>query len=159
MMKEVHQRYGNSWHYPPSPHGVASLRMGLTIPPGDVVRTGPNRLSFVTPQSYRDIYGHVKHGEKRFLKNKWYQQDEPRITRIRDPVEHGQQRRALAHAFSARALRDQETVVHQYVDMLLKQLGNLGAGGKKPVDATDAFNWLTFDVIGEPHYTTHTHTH
>lgn len=117
---------------------------------GDVVRTGPNRLSFVTPQSYRDIYGHVKHGEKRFLKNRWYQQDEPRITRIRDPVVHGQQRRALANAFSARALRDQEAVVHQFVNLLLEQLNSLGAGGKEAVDATNAFNWLTFDVIGEP---------
>lgn len=117
--------------------------------PGDVVRTGPNRLSFVTPQSYRDIYGHVKHGEKRFLKTKWYEQDEPRISRVRDPVLHGQQRKALANAFSARALRDQETVVHQYVDLLLKQLNSLGAGGQKAVDATDAYNWLTFDVIGK----------
>lgn len=91
----------------------------------------------------------MKHGEKRFLKSRWYEQDEPRITRIRDPVVHGQQRRALAHAFSARALRDQEMVVHQYVKQLLEQLSRLGAGGEKPVDATDAFNWLTFDVIGK----------
>lgn len=103
----------------------------------------------MTPQSYREIYGHVKHGEKRFLKNKWYQQDEPRISRVRDPVLHGQQRKALANAFSARALRDQETVVHQYVDLLLEQLNNLGAGGTKAINATDAYNWLTFDIIGE----------
>lgn len=91
----------------------------------------------------------MKHGEKRFLKTKWYEQDEPRISRVRDPVLHGQQRKALANAFSARALRDQETVVHQYVDLLLKQLNSFGAGGQRPVDATDAYNWLTFDVIGK----------
>lgn len=113
------------------------------------MRTGPNRLSFSTPQAYRDIYGHVKHGEKRFLKNKWYELDDPRIVRVRDPVIHAEQRRALSHAFSARALRDQEAVIHQYVDLLMEQLGVLGSGGKEPVDMTRAWNWLTFDVIGE----------
>lgn len=113
------------------------------------MRVGPNKLSFVTPQAYRDIYGHVKHGQERLLKSKWYQQDEPRITSIRDPVEHAQQRKALSSAFSARALRDQEDVVQSYVDLLLKQLHNLGEGGKKAVDASEAWKWLTFDVIGK----------
>lgn len=129
---------------------VSKSRIGWTDSgQGDVVRTGPNRLAFVTPQSYKDIYGHVKHGQKRFLKNKWYQQDDERITRVRDPVLHSQQRKQLSSSFSARALRDQEAVVHQYVDLLLKQLNSLGEGGKKPVNATEAWNWLTFDVIGK----------
>lgn len=114
------------------------------------MRTGPNRLSFATPQAYRDIYGHVKHGEKRFLKNEWYELDEPRIVRVRDPVVHAQQRRALSHAFSARALRDQEAVIQKYVDQLMDQIANLGSNGKEPVNMTRAWNWLTFDIIGEP---------
>lgn len=117
--------------------------------PGDVVRVGPNSLSFSTPQSYRDIYSHVMHGKKRFLKTKWYEADEPRIVRVRDPVKHAEQRRTLSHAFSARALRDQEDVVHRYVDLLLKQLIALGTGGRVAVNATEAWNWLTFDIIGK----------
>lgn len=77
-----------------------------------------------------------------------YEREEPRITSARDPVEHATQRRALSHAFSARALRDQEDVVHKYVDLLVQQLGNLGDNGRKGVNVTDAYNWLTFDVIG-----------
>lgn len=110
---------------------------------------GPNSLSFSTPQSYRDIYGHVTHGKKRFLKAKWYEADEPRIVRVRDPVVHTEQRRTLSHAFSARALRDQEDVFHKYVDLLLKQLDTLGAGGTVAVNATEIWNWLTFDAIGQ----------
>lgn len=106
-------------------------------------------MSFATPQAYRDVYGHVRHGESRFLKNAWYELDEPRIVRTRDPIAHGHQRRALSHAFSARALRDQETVVHRYVDLLMDQFNKLGKGGKESVDATSAWNWLTFDVIGK----------
>ena len=130
--------------------GLPSIRRcpRLTFCAGDVVRVGPNSLSFSTPQSYRDIYGHVTHGKKRFLKNKWYEADEPRIVRVRDPVVHAEQRRTLSHTFSARALRDQEGVVHQYVDLLLKQLNALGAGGGVAVNATEVWNWLTFDVIG-----------
>lgn len=113
------------------------------------MRVGPNTLSFSTPQSYRDIYGHVSHGKKRFLKAKWYEADEPRIVRVRDPIVHAEQRKTLSHAFSARALRDQEAVVHRYVDLLLNQVNALGDSGKIPVNATEVWDWLTFDVIGK----------
>lgn len=122
---------------------------------GDVLRSGPNTLSFANITAYRDIYGHVKHGQKRFLKNEWYDpkfdatHQEPRIVRVRDPVIHGEQRKALSHAFSARALRDQEEVVHHYVDLLMQQFKNLGQSGQKPINASLAWNWLTFDVIGK----------
>ena len=116
---------------------------------GDVIRTGPNSLSFVTPQAYREIYGHVSQGKRRFLKNSWYQQDEPRITTVRDPVAHGEQRRALSHAFSARALRNQEIVIDEYIGQLLHQISKLGQDGKEAVNVTEVWNWLTFDIIGE----------
>ncbi|KAG6356106.1 hypothetical protein INS49_015491 [Diaporthe citri] len=96
---------------------------------GDVIRLAPNELTFASVQAYRDIYGHVTTGKERFLKSDAYDTEEPRI--------------------SARALRDQEDVVHQYVDLLVKQLGNFGAGGLKPINVTEAYNWLTFDVIGD----------
>lgn len=106
-------------------------------------------MTFATVQAYRDIYGHVTTGKERFLKSDAYDTEEPRISSVRDPAVHASQRKALSHAFSARALRDQEDVVHQYVDLLVKQLGNFGAGGLKPINVTEAYNWLTFDVIGE----------
>lgn len=107
---------------------------------GDVVRTGPNRLSFVRPQAYRDIYGHVKHGEKRFLKNKWYanNEEEPRISRVRDPHAHAEQRKALANAFSAKALRDQDPIFHEYVDALMDRISVMGEDGQKPIDVSKA---------------------
>lgn len=88
-------------------------------------------------------------GKERFLKSDAYDCEEPRISSVRDPAVHASQRKALSHAFSARALRDQEDVVHQYVNLLVKQVGNFGAGGLKPINVTEAYNWLTFDVIGE----------
>ncbi|KAL1854759.1 hypothetical protein Daus18300_011355 [Diaporthe australafricana] len=116
---------------------------------GDVLRFAPNELSFASVQAYRDIYGHMTTGKERFLKSDAYDTEEPRISSERDPAVHASQRKALSHAFSARALRDQEDVVHQYVNLFVKQLGKFGAGGLKPVNATEAYNWLTFDVIGD----------
>lgn len=154
IMRDVHRKYGESPHLLHQPC-LWCVVMVLNNPPGDVVRSGPNTLSFASVQAYRDIYGHVKHGNKRFLKNGWYDpkydasHQEPRIVRVRDPVVHGEQRKALSHAFSARALRDQETVVHYYIDLLLQQFKDLGKDGQEPVNASLAWNWLTFDVIGK----------
>lgn len=121
------------------------------------MRIGPNRLSFASIQAYQDIYGHLKHGQKRFLKNSWYDpkfdasHQDPRLVRVRDPTIHADQRKALSHAFSARALRSQEEVIHHYVDLFLEQLDKLGKGGKEPVNTSRAWSWLTFDVIGLYH--------
>jgi cytochrome P450 len=122
----------------------------LTILQGDVVRISPNELSFSSPQSHQDIYGHVTKGRQRFLKTTMYDMGDPtpRITTARDPAVHSQQRKALSHAFSAKALRDQEAVVHQYVDSFIQQLVKLGGAGKIAIDASEAYNWVTFDIIG-----------
>ncbi|KAG8164141.1 hypothetical protein KVR01_006059 [Diaporthe batatas] len=98
------------------------------------------------------IYGHPKQGQKKFIKAAVYDKGERRIANERDPVEHARQRKLLSNAFSARALRDQEVVIHHYVDLLVQQLNKLGSGGSRPVDVSAAWNWLTFDVIGDLAY-------
>ncbi|KAH8666879.1 cytochrome P450 [Xylariales sp. PMI_506] len=95
---------------------------------GDVIRICPNQLSFTSPQSYQDIYGHVSKGRGRFLKTDFYDSGKglARITAVRDPEAHARQRKALSHAFSAKALREQESLIQQYVELFIKQLGALG---------------------------------
>lgn len=39
---------------------------------GDVVRIAPGELSFATPQSFQDIYGHAGKTKKTFIKAPWY---------------------------------------------------------------------------------------
>ncbi|CAN8095966.1 unnamed protein product [Discula destructiva] len=107
-------------------------------------------MSFASVEAHRDIYGHPSgQDKKRFLKSVQYERGEPRILTVRDPAEHAVQRQALAKAFSARALRDQEDVIHEYLDLLVSQLGKLGEDGRKGVNVTAAYQWLTFDVIGD----------
>uniref|UniRef100_A0A0D2Y3M3 Isotrichodermin C-15 hydroxylase n=1 Tax=Fusarium oxysporum (strain Fo5176) TaxID=660025 RepID=A0A0D2Y3M3_FUSOF len=97
---------------------------------GDVVRIAPNELSFATVQAYHDIYGHALKDKKRFIKGSWYDVagDHPGIVSVRDPVQHSRQRKYLSHAFSAKSLRGQETLIHGYVDLFLGQLRDLAFG-------------------------------
>ncbi|KAF9878113.1 hypothetical protein CkaCkLH20_04151 [Colletotrichum karsti] len=118
---------------------------------GGVVRIAPNELSFATPQAYRDIYGHAVKGKQTFLKGAFYDFDgtSPGIVSIISPQEHARQRRYLAHAFSAKALHDQEVVIHQYVDMFLDQIERIGRPEGAGINLDEAFTWLTFDIIGD----------
>ena len=113
------------------------------------MRIAPNELSFATVQSYHDIYGHALKGKKKFVKSTWYDRgDHPGIVSVRDPKEHSRQRKYLSHAFSAKSLRNQEALIHGYLDLLLGQLRKLGGPEGEGINIEEALNWLTFDIIG-----------
>ena len=61
---------------------------------------------------------------------------------------HGETRRLLSHAFSARALSEQEPLVRQFVDRFMEKIGEHGQnnGG---MDMDHWFTFFTFDVIGK----------
>lgn len=117
---------------------------------GDVVRVAPNELAFASAQSYKDIYGHASKGRTTFRKGPSYKRptNYPSIVHA-DGEDHRKQRKALAHAFSAQALRDQEDIVRKYVDLFTMQLGKWSQDRPNGVDIPEAFNWLTFDIIGD----------
>ncbi|KAF5968954.1 cytochrome P-450 monooxygenase [Fusarium bulbicola] len=111
----------------------------------------PNELSFATVQAYQDIYGHATKGKKKFIKSDWYESsgDHLGIVCVRDPAQHSRQRKYLSHAFSAKSLRGQETLIHSYVDMFIGQLRKLGNPEGSGINVEEALNWLTFDIIGD----------
>lgn len=115
---------------------------------GTVVRTGPNQLSYCSATSWKDIYGHVA-GRKQFLKSDFYDDDTPKnVVNTRDPHQHGKMRRLLSNGFSAKALAEQEILVHQYVDKFIGQL-NVYATGKQGEEMVKWYNFTTFDIIGD----------
>lgn len=59
---------------------------------------------------------------------------------------HSRHRRLLAHAFSDKALREQEPLIKEYVDLLMQRLRE--RDGEK-VDLVAWFNYTTFDLIGD----------
>ncbi|CEO60361.1 hypothetical protein PMG11_04990 [Penicillium brasilianum] len=118
---------------------------------GDVVRIGPTSLVYRSPQAWKDIYGHRKSGDGSFLKDpKFYIRgpNGPNLLNA-DEADHARGRRLLSHAFSEKALRDQEGLIQSYVDLLVERLNGEIAASRETVDMTQWFNFTTFDIIGD----------
>ncbi|KIW76458.1 hypothetical protein Z517_11204 [Fonsecaea pedrosoi CBS 271.37] len=56
-------------------------------------------------------------------------------------------RRAISHAFSEKALREQEEIIQSYVDLLMSKLDDICQ--REPQDLVKWFNWTTFDIMGD----------
>lgn len=121
---------------------------------GDVVRIGPNELSFTNAPAFQDIYGHIA-GRQDFVKNPiWMRRQVNGVHSIvsANDEDHSRYRRLLAYAFSDKALRQQEPLLQTYVDLLIKRLHektDASVTGTAVVDIVEWFNFTTFDIIGD----------
>lgn len=106
---------------------------------GDVVRTGPHELSFASPKSYNDIYGHATKGHTVFLKSTWYDQNEPHpgLVTERRPQNHREARKLLSSDFSAKALRAQSSIVWAYIKLFMDQVDKYGNKGEIALNVTE----------------------
>lgn len=105
--------------------------------------------------AWKDIYGGARPGHKNFHKDPVHVgsiaavHGASTITMAND-ADHARQRRALSHAFSTKALLEQEYIVKNYVEVFSRKMREFAsdeAGGV--VDVTDWFAYTTFDVIGD----------
>ncbi|KAF2035277.1 cytochrome P450 [Setomelanomma holmii] len=118
---------------------------------GPIVRIGPNNLSFINPQAWKDIYAHKKTRESEMNKDpEWYVRnpDAPHIVNG-NHEEHARYRRLYSPGFSARSLREQESLIQKYVDMFVGGIGRACEQGETLVDMVQWFNFVTFDIIGD----------
>ncbi|QSZ37630.1 hypothetical protein DSL72_008729 [Monilinia vaccinii-corymbosi] len=118
---------------------------------GPVVRFAPNELDFASPQAYQDVYAHGKQGKLTFLKGQAYNtgsETNVGIVSAREPAVHREIRKSLSHAFSAKALRLQEEVVVEYMDLLVSQIYQR-KDDENGLNMSEWYNWLTFDIIGD----------
>ncbi|KAJ4995132.1 Averantin hydroxylase [Colletotrichum sp. SAR 10_66] len=112
----------------------------------------PNELSFTEPQAWKDIYGH-RQGHPQFHKDPIHVgsvQDIPGSTTLTmaDDTNHTRQRRALSHAFSQKALLEQESIIRGYVNLFVDKLRPFSAS-HTAINICDWFNFTTFDIIGD----------
>ncbi|EED11519.1 cytochrome P450, putative [Talaromyces stipitatus ATCC 10500] len=120
---------------------------------GPVVRTAPDELSFTIPEAWRDIYGHrvglvsgLPEIPKWPLFYKFTKQD---VSIFNAPQgQHGTLRRALAHGFSEKSTRAQESIIGGYVDLLVTRLKEV-ADSKAPANMVQWYNYTTFDIVGD----------
>jgi cytochrome P450 len=125
----------------------------LTVITGPVVRTAPNHLSFNTPEAIKDAYGFSKANQPNCFKDpefflesiygSWNIINECRKD------EHARMRKMLSHAFSTKALVEQESVIATCVNDFLYQIGSIKAeDGTRGVNITKWFNNVTFNIMG-----------
>ncbi|MCJ1420842.1 hypothetical protein MMC32_007201 [Xylographa parallela] len=114
----------------------------------DVVRTSPDELSFTAPAAWHDMYAQIP-GRKAFPKDLRLFVGIDSIVTAND-ADHSRLRRILAHAFSDKALREQEPLLQTHVDDFITGMREQIAGpAHGTVDLTPWFSWYTFDVIGD----------
>ncbi|KAJ5583602.1 hypothetical protein N7535_002222 [Penicillium sp. DV-2018c] len=120
---------------------------------GDVVRIAPNALTYRAASAWKDIYGHRKKGQKIFLKDPALYTPTPNgVNAIitANEGDHTRMRRLLTHAFSNKALGEQEEILQTYADMFIEKLhGLIGSSASVDIDITRWFNFTTFDLIGD----------
>ncbi|GME26171.1 cytochrome p450 [Neofusicoccum parvum] len=106
-------------------------------------------LSYIDAKAWKDIHGHSAslakdpdhYGPPSTGTKGLFQADDG---------DHGRQRRIFSHAFSDRALKDQEPLFRGYVELLVTKLRELGtATPEAKVNMVDMYNFTTFDVMAD----------
>ncbi|PSS03410.1 cytochrome P450 [Coniella lustricola] len=123
---------------------------------GDVVRLGPNTLSFADPGVLKRIYGL----NKGFVKSDFYVVQQsvvkgrslPSLFSTVDNDFHQQFRRCVNAAFSMSALVQYEPFVDNTTKLFLDRTHELFVGNPQGCDLTRWLQFYAFDVIGEITY-------
>lgn len=123
---------------------------------GDVVRLGPNALSFADPKALKTIYGL----NKGFLKSDFYVVQQSTMNgrnlaslfSTTDNDFHAQFRRSVNSAFAMSALVQYEPFVDNTTKLFLKQTEKLFVDNPEGCNFTQWLQFYAFDVIGEITY-------
>lgn len=121
---------------------------------GEVLRVGPNKLSYTKPEAWRDINGHRIGGRKENTKDpRFYTPElngEHTLLALLDPKEHGQLRKIFSHAFSDKALRLQEDLIRGYVNKVISNIEKTSTQNPSAhIDIVKLYNFATFDIMAD----------
>lgn len=113
------------------------------------MRISPDEVSFIDEAAWKDIYAHPNYMAKwprfAFVGDK---PDTPADIINSSHADHARIRRQLSHAFSEKALREQEDLITSYIDLLMVRLSE-GANKGAPMDMVKWYNFTTFDIISD----------
>jgi cytochrome P450 len=121
---------------------------------GDVVRSGPDRLSYINSQAWKDIAGHRTGGRSENSKDpRTYSREingEFMIVSTPDNHYHGKLRKVFSHGFSDKALKLQEPLIQGYVTKLIGIISKATtADPDVKLDMVKLYNFTTFDIMGD----------
>jgi cytochrome P450 len=121
---------------------------------GEVVRLGPDRLTYISAQAWKDIAG--AGAGKRLENSKDPTTFGPNLVGDRslgstpDTATHRARRRVYAPAFSDKALKQQESLIQGYVNSLLRIVKDHADDGQRAgTDIAKLLNCTTFDVMAD----------
>lgn len=129
-IKEVHRKYGKK------------------------VRIGPNRVSYIEPEAWKDIHGHNTRGKTlRVIKDPGFYVNSPHLKEQsllgeQDDGKHASLRKLFSNGFSDRALKAQEPLILAHVDKMISNIYRDARAGRA-TDVVKLYNCCTFDIIGE----------
>lgn len=117
---------------------------------GETIRVMPNKVSFTNSAAYKDIYGY---GKNQLIKDQLMQGPVSKGLKDlgiiqADNASHARIRRQLAHAFSEKALREQEPLIQGYVDTIIAHLSDTAELGDK-IDIMHQYMYTTSDITSE----------
>ncbi len=118
---------------------------------GEVVRISPDELSFIEPCAWQDIYA-SRPQLPRAEVGKLESGVGEKAMVTADNENHARQRRIVSHAFSDRALREQEYLLIKYTDLLISRLHDQLESPEEHPHEVNICKWLqfvTFDIIGD----------
>ena len=110
----------------------------------DAIRVSPKEVFFNSAEAWQPIYGHGRTPQLQKPMRK-FPGEVHHIVNAND-VDHTRFRKALSHAFSERALREQESMLQGYVSLLIERLSEKVQAGET-TDMTSYYNFTTFDII------------
>ena len=114
----------------------------------DIIRISPDELSTTAPLAWKDLYTH-RQGHKTIPKDKILFGGTPDILTAND-ADHARMRRLIAHAFSDRALREQEPLIQSHIATLMCRFNEQVCGpAQGKVDLIPWYSWTIFDIIGD----------
>jgi len=118
---------------------------------GSVVRISPGELSFIDAAAWRDIYT-----SKKFLRPPQWGNRPPGVKAYNlisaGVADHARFRKAIGTAFSDKAVKLQEPIIKQYVDLLIEKLHQSVKQNKDERPTVDIVRWLnftTFDIVSD----------
>lgn len=125
------------------------------------VRVSPTEISYIDAEangqglsakhSFKDIYGHRLSNKRSFAKDRrLYAVPVNGTTSIlsSDDASHARQRRVLSHAFSDKALKEEEPLFKRWASLLVEKLETLSFSNA-PIDLVAYFNYTTFDIMAD----------
>ena len=123
---------------------------------GRIIRIGPDAVDFAHSNAWADIF-QPRPGLPHFPKYSpwWDAPGGPSMFNTKDIQAHARMRKTLSPGFTDRALRAQEHVLLQYINLLIRRLTEVVEENDKvehAVATIDVFPWLnfvTFDIFGD----------